>query len=417
MRAMARARTMWAGAAIRWATVFGAVLLLAPTAAYSQDVKALEELAGWAARLDKPTDILSRDDARTLQEQLQAWDLPPEKLSPAQLADLTRVHILAALAAGDAKQAAAQFDNLRNFPDTRETLRAAWLVAGATGDAALGAETLQKLDAQKAAPEQAINLRLKRLTLVAHPAPEGEFETDAGKSFSLRERAGQVVVLTFIRPGDLKDEKHVQPLRKLYAPLAAETKALFLMAMPDASADLSALHKALAGAKLPEQCLTGGAALAQQLSVESTPLSVLIDKSGNVRAVGTAGEPEFAYAVRAAVAEAKGEHETVLPKTTDGLVAVPVKPGAPAAAAATPGQRPGGAGKGDEAKKGKQPDARPAGELPHNTEAKGLLDQARLYRKTGRKTDAKRVLKQIVDEYPGTWEAAEAKSELEILGG
>ena len=119
------------------------------------------------------------------------------------------------------------------------------------------------------------------------------------------------------------------------------------------------------------------------------------------RAAGAASETELVYALRAAVAEAKGAYAVMRPKTTAGE-AVPE----PVAA------KPAGT---ESAKADATPQATGKSDLPHNQEAARLLNEARVFQKTGRKTDARRVLQEIIDKYPGTWEAAEAKERLESL--
>jgi outer membrane protein assembly factor BamD (BamD/ComL family) len=52
-------------------------------------------------------------------------------------------------------------------------------------------------------------------------------------------------------------------------------------------------------------------------------------------------------------------------------------------------------------------------EKPSDPEAAKLLRLARTYLKTGKKTDAKRLLEQIVREFPGTPEAREAQVRLD----
>ena len=120
---------------------------------------------------------------------------------------------------------------------------------------------------------------------------------------------------------------------------------------------------------------------------------------GRQRAGGRRGDRAgVRLRVRAAVAEAAGEFVAVRPKTTAGVEAEPrtaVKPAAP------------------EAKEKEKEKPVASGDLPHNQEAASMLNQARVYLKTGRKTDAKKLLQEIVEKYPGTWEAKDAQETLD----
>jgi len=77
-------------------------------------------------------------------------------------------------------------------------------------------------------------------------------------------------------------------------------------------------------------------------------------------------------------------------KTIDGAVAKA------AAKPAAPPKEPGPTA-GRQAGTGAQPKG--GGDLPHDPEAARLLDQARLYLKTGKKTEAKKILHEIVEKY------------------
>lgn len=148
---------------------------------------------------------------------------------------------------------------------------------------------------------------------------------------------------------------------------------------------------------------TDGSQFTQPFSLESLPIQVLIDRYGYVRAVGQADEPALRYAVRAAVAEARGTYGVVMPKTTDGTAA---KVPAAEREAATVENRPG-------ARTAPEGPAAPAREeLRNDPDARKLLDQARVYLKTGRKRDAKKILEEVVAKYPGTYEAQTAQEYL-----
>ena len=126
---------------------------------------------------------------------------------------------------------------------------------------------------------------------------------------------------------------------------------------------------------------------------------MLIDRRGFIRAVGSTADAGFVYAVRAAVAEARGDYEYISPTTLSGEKAAP-----------TPG---GGAALAAEEKKPDKQNPNASGDLPSNAEARQKLQQAHAMRRGGKKTDAKRMYQEIVRDYPGTKEAQEAQEWLE----
>lgn len=379
--------------------------LLSAAGAWGQPSAALEELRTWHDRLSRPNVVVSIEDGRQAREKLSAWNLPVPEWTPEQRGQWLRLVLHAALAVGDATKASEVLPELeRLFPDSRDTLRAAWLVAGTTGDAERARQTLVKLQEAGLAGEAAIARRMQRLALIGHPAAEVRVNTDDRTTVALRARDGVVLVVDFWTLRDRPSARQVAALRELHEHYADQSRVEFLGINSDPPSDVAAARAfaSESGYVWPQhyEQVAGQAPLTDvSFRVASRPWQVVIDGEGNVRAVGAAGEPEFEYAVRAAVAEARGEWALIRPKTFDGRVAE-----APVAtrSADAEGDRPGEV-------------YVPKSELPHNAEAKRLLDQARLYLKTGRKTDAKKLLQEIVDKYPGTYEAREAEERLQLL--
>lgn len=383
-----------------------AQLLLVTAGVQAQEPGASAELKTWHDKLARPGEVVSVEDGRQAREKLKAWNLPLARLEPAQRGQALRLEIYAALAVGDAARAAEYLPELqREFPDTPETLHAAWLVAGAAGDGELAKHTLDKLKEQKAAGEKAVATRLARLKMVGQAAPEASVGTEDGKTIALRQRNGVVLVVDFWQQRDKPSDKQVKALRGLFEAYSGPPTVQFLGVNSDTAADVDAAKKLAAdnGYKWPqhyEQKAADAPLTNLAFHVESSPWTVIIDIEGNVRWVGAAGDPELQYALRAAAAEAKGEFASVRPKTTEGVQAATKV--TPKAKVAPP-----------EEKKEEKPVA--SGDLPHNPEAESMLDQARVYLKTGRKTDAKKLLKEIVEKYPGTWEAKDAKERLDAM--
>lgn len=381
--------------------------LLLVGVAWGQDALVLAELKQWHAKFDKANEILSPADGEAARAQLKAWNLSPEKLDAEPRGWLLQVTIRAALAVGDVRTALEWLPRLQaEAPEDRGTLRAAWLVAIAAGDGQLAAQTLEALRSKGLAGEKAIALRQRRLALVGKPAPDESVDTADGQTIALQRRGGVVLVMGFWRLKPTPEEKHVKALRELYGAWADDSHVQFVGINADPPAEAEAARKQAAewGHKWPQVygLPEGEMPLTRKLAdVDAAPYQIVIDGEGNTRAAGAASEPELVYALRAAVAEAKGAYAVMRPKTTAGeAVSEPVA------------AKPAGT---ESAKADATPQATGKSDLPHNQEAARLLNEARVFQKTGRKTDARRVLQEIIDKYPGTWEAAEAKERLESL--
>lgn len=376
----------------------GGVLLPVAAAAWAQaDDQRLRALHDLHDKLTRPRLAVSVEDGQAARAQLREWRLSRKELSEEQRGWLTRAELYAALAVGDAGGADASLGELQRLaPDARETDRAAWLVANATGDAEAARKTLERLRAQGAASETALARRLGRLAMIGQSAPDAELRPEKEKPIPLQRRDGVVLVVDFWRYAKKPEDEQIAALRALVQSFGPNDPVRFVGVHTGTAADTDAAKKFVAANKLTwpqcyEQRSGGAAATEQAFKVDAPPWHVLIDAEGNVRAVGVAGEPEFEYAVRAAVAEAQGQYAAMRPKTTDGVTA-----------AARP-------------KPAEEVAVAPTGDLPHNDEARSMVDQARAYLKTGLKHDAKKLLQEVVEKYPGTWEAREAKRLLDTL--
>lgn len=383
--------------------------LLAITAAGSiralgQDADALAELTRLHERLAESRAVLSVEDGRAALAQLERWGWQPADLPADARGAWLRTSVYAALAMGDAKRAADALALLQqDGKDATDTLRAAWSVAVAAGDAQLAKEMLAVLGDRKLARAKAIERRLRRLERVGHPAPDTTAKTSLGRDVALRKRFGVALVLDFWTTAQPPDDSDVAATKALYQSVARDPKIEFLGVNSDPPAKLDEARKFVASAGLAwpqhyEEAAGAPPLTAGAFGVESQPWQVLIDAEGNVRAVGTAGEPEFVYAVRAALAEARGDYAVVRPKTTAGVVATPTEYELPAVA------------QGET-----RPPAAEEEDLPHNPDAQRLLDEARTFLKTGMKKKARELLERIVREYPGTWEARDAQRRLSYL--
>ncbi len=363
----------------------------------------LEALKALHDRLAGAREAIAVDEARKALEELKKLDLRAEQLASEPRTWMNRALVAASLAAGDAGAAPEALAALeRDAGGTRETLRAAWEVAVATGDAERGARTLEALEKARLAPTATLEARRKRLELVGAPAPGVIVEASDGARLDLRLRQGVVLVLDLWSTTDRPKERQLESIRRLNAEFATDPRLRLLGINSDPPTSADAAEALARELKLDwpqhyersvDAPLTRGA-----FKVDAPPLQVLIDGEGLVRAVGLASEPEFVYAVRAAVAQAKGQHPVIRPRTIAGLAASPP--------AGTRGGGPDVADKPGEATKD-TPQVQP--DLPSIPEARDLLDRARLYLKTGKKTEAQKLLRELIEKYPHSREAKEAR--------
>lgn len=375
---------------------YGACSLLVTVlahAAMAQDTPPRENLKSLRDTLARTRGAISRDTGQRARRDLQRWNLSSTELDAEARGWLLEVQIYAALAVGDAREAADILSQAPELPNARQTLRLSWLVAGAAGDAELAQRTLEQLRRTGFASDTAITKRRARLARIGHPAPDQTIRTDSGDTIALRDRGGDVLVLDFWCLRDQPTKKQIAALRDLVRESERHGRIAFLGVNSDPPGkvdtarrfarkhDLVWPHYYEQDAKSPP--LTNAA-----FGVASIPWTVLIDGEGNVRAVGTAMAPEFQYAVRAALAETLGTYAVVRPRKADGVEA-------PRPAVKAPPKK-------DEEQ------AKPA-DPPHHPEARRLLDQARLYLKTGRKRDARKLLEELIEKYPNTREAREAR--------
>lgn len=409
---------------IAWGWRAALPLFLAAGAA-AQDAKTLAELKRWHNKVADPYKVVSAEDARQAQDKLKEWNLSADKLAVESRGQLLRLEIYAALALGDAGRAAERLPELElDLPNTPETAQAGYLVASAIGDAELTRQKLEKLRELKAEGSKLISTRSRQLRLVGQAAPDTDVKTEDGQTLPLRKRGGGVLVLDFWNLRQKPTDEQIKALRGLYEALAAEQKVRFLGINTDGPAQIAAAQKFAGenGYVWPQhfERKTASAPLTNEaFRCGPPPWQVVIDGQGHIRAVGAANEPALHYALRAAVGEAKGTYRSLRPKTISGEVAAEPKepaadkPDQPAAGkpdqpAAKPGEKP-------QVKPKDGPAPAPKGDLPSDPDARALLDRARLYIKTGKRTEAKKLLQEVIDKYPGTLEAKDAKQFLQGL--
>lgn len=364
--------------------------------ALAQDAALARELSGMHVRVVRPALPVSVRDAEVVLERLEQLAPDPSKLAPAERVRAMEIEIWAALATGNAGRALERYDELRSLaPQAAGTRSAGYAVGVAGGRAALVAEAAESHKD-----------RGPRLWAVAdkigQAAPQGAIRSDSGGEISLRQRENAVLLLDFWSMRQPPDRQRIEALRALHSEFEKEPFFEMVGVNADTRADFEKARKFARDSNYVwKQCFeqaSGKASITHGLfkSEQEGPTGILIDSRGRVRAAGEITDPALVYAVRAAVAEARGDFPYLPPRS---LVA------GTAADAETAG---GGQDRSE-------PQA--TGDLPSNPDAAAKLRQAHAFRRAGRKTDARRLYQEIVRDYPGSREAAEAQEMLEAMGG
>lgn len=362
-----------------------------------------DEISVAFQQLIKSGGRLTAAEGQELQAKLQSWQDAGVDLSDAERkTQWTVLQGVAALAQGNAQLAQAWYEQLAaDAPEKRWTLWLAWLVAGAAGDAELAEATLRTLQAQKMVGEKAIRVRRSRIARVGQPVPNLTIQPDNGAAIALHDRDGVALVLHFWQlPERAKQSDVAATVRSLHAEHADSPHMMWLGVNGDPMNELTAAKKYVVDHQLAwpqhyEKRATLRPLTDKTFALVEPDTIILIGPYGNIRWIGPASAPATRYALRATAAQLAGDALPILPRTRDGRTAR----GAPERVTRRDGEV-----------KRKSPS-----DLPSDPEARKMLDQARVYLKTGRKRDAKKLLEEIVEKYPGTREAKEAKLRLEYL--
>jgi len=376
--------------------------LTAPLAAsHAQPAGLLKSIDKLYSSLAKPEQVIDREQAREAARRLEAWRVDDESLPPESLARVTAIRTYIALAEGEATQARKHYKSLdKSFAASQDGLRLGYLVACACGDAQDAARCLSELrrlverDARRR-----LAVRRRWLRMVGQRAPDVTIRTDEMEEIPVRRRLDRVLLIDFWNTLKPPPDEDIQALCDLYERIGRQRNVQFVgvNADPEERIDRAREFAKQHGFEWPQRY--EGTAVNAPLTHEafhagSPPWLVLIDTSGYIRAVGTAREPGFRYALRAAIREARGDAEPVRPRTREGREAVPAAPS-------------------DEAAQGKKKDETAAPQS--NPEAANLLKQARVYLRLGQRQRAKELLRRIVREYPGTLEARKAQEYLDNM--
>ncbi len=388
----------------RWApwALFVVLGLTGGTAA-AQSRSVLRELRKLHARAARPDRVLSDQDARNVHQRLAGWKLDPARLAPDDRRAWFELRISSDLGLGDVTAARDALDALRKLaPDNPRTWQWTWLVAAAAGDAKLARDAIDHL--RKAASDhttrRAWSRRLRWIRQVGQDAPDVTIRTEDLTEYDVADRGEQVLVIDFWNTRRPPPQEAIDALKRLYEQYRDSPHVAFVGVNADSESNLErarefARKKGMAW----KQCYEGRSAAApithKAFKAGRPPWTVVVDSYGFIRAVGSADEPAFVCALRAAIAEARGDAEPVGPRTIRG------EQRRAGVAKAAPENRPGGR-------------TRP-GDLPSNPQAASKLRQARAFLKTGLKSKARKLLEEIIRDYPGTLEAYKAREYLETI--
>lgn len=366
------------------------------------DDKALRELKELHEKLVKPDKVLPPDRARKAREQLDSLGIDAAELNGPQRAMLLQAQAYAALACGDSAAAMRKAEALLDESgDQKLSQQVVFLAALTAGDARTADRMCEKLiDGAKGDEGKSVEAARAALKLIGNKAPELTLTADDGQSVSTTQRRGRVLVLDFWSLDPAPARRLSGALVKAFeTQKAAQPEFIGVCLAPrEKVAAAQALARELGYAWPIVYAGDRSAQSAAEKLGATAGMQLIIDPRGYVRFAGDAGEPAFHYTLRAALAEATSAYPPVAPITLDGE-----SPGAaelqPAAAAPS-----------------REPErARHSSELPSNPEAASMLREARAFMKTGKKKDARRLLEQIIKDYPGTKEAAEAEEFLRSL--
>ena len=370
--------------------------------AWGQSAAMLRELGKLHDRMTDPDKVLTARDAKQAKNRLAEWKLKPGKLTPEDRVRLGRIEVCIALADGDAKTALQRAQALLGeFPDDPGVCATAYLAACAAADAKLGSDTLKRLArGAKGDQRRHISQRRRWMRGVGKQAPEVEIRTEDMTGFRTTRRGERVLLIDFWNVLQTRESDTSEALRALQKEYQHSLHLEFVGVNADAEARVPeaktfAEENGYVWEQRYEHADTDAPITHQAFHAGKPPWQVLIDTFGYVRAVGSVREPGFQYAVRAAVAEARGDYEIVLPRTRDGTQ--------PQRASATIEPKPKQKmGSGDQ-------------ELPSNLDARAKLTQARAFLKAKSRSRAIKLFEEIVRDYPGTKEAQEAQEYLDSL--
>ena len=360
----------------------------------------LEEIRERYAECMAPGFVLDVASAERLEGSLKVWKLNPVEVPAGDREMLYGMQIFAALGVGDAARAQQHLAALRgNLPDAKNLPSMAYLVACASGNAAAGQDALKSAGrGAKGELRKRISRQRRCIRQVGQLAPSVRIRTSNMGVFNPSEPSDACHVLQFWK---LKDARESDPtlMKELTARFADHRNVQWIGINADDEADVDAAtsYAKESGWTWPQKY--EGVSRKAPLTDEAFKVGrpgwlVVVDATGYIRAVGDPDDSAIAYAIQAASAEAAQKYPRVIPTARDGSQPKSVEAVMPAR-------------KSDD-------DARVGGDKD-DADAEAKFRQARLMLRTGRRGEAKKLLQEIVSQFPGTVQAGKAAELLEGL--
>lgn len=381
----------------RWSPVVALGLLLpalAVTVTHAQTPTQMAQVQQMLDRLTKPGVVLSMDEAKEVRGVFDGLGIDLSKAKPDQKAKVLACDIYTAAMIGNAEKllepSKTLATELADQPGGRE---AAYFAALVTGNGEL-ARSVAKDGYDKATGDdkKLWSQRRQYAADIGKPAPDASFRVDDATEIKPNNRGDTVLVIDFWNVLSPPPAASLAGLKKVYDEWKSESNNMFVGVNCDSESRVERARKYAADNGLAwqhryEQKAVGAPITHQAFKVAATPWTVIIDTLGQIRFVGDPAGSAFACTLRCAVAEARGEHPAMTEKRRSGKV--------------------------DEPTVAKKKDDKAEGDLPSNADAAAKMNLVRTYWKTGKKGEARKILQEIIANYPGTREAKEAKDWLE----
>jgi hypothetical protein len=385
------------GTATRLVAAVLLVALVTP-ALYAQPDQLLRSIEDLYNEFSAPDRVIDSLEAKQAIKRLESWRVEAENLPPQTQAQVTAIRTCAALAEGEAAAARRHYKSLdESFRQTRDGLELGFLVACACGDSELGAQCVKQLRRLVGRDQRRALVDKRRwLRTMGEQAPDESIRTDEMEEIPIRRRGDRLLILHFWNLVTPPTDEHLAALRALHEQYGDRRDVQFVGINADPESKI-AQARTFAEEHLAWPQRYEGAAVNAPLTHEAfhagnPPWLVLVDSAGYIRCVGTATEPGFHYALRAALVEAHGDAAPMLPGEGQEEATEEGPPGSP------PSAEP-------QKKQQKEPEE----QLKSDPDAANLLKQARVYLRLGQRQRARELLKRIVREYPGTLEAKKAR--------
>lgn len=401
------------------------VLVSGPAGSVSgQDADRLKELNKLHDEVADFARLIKVEEAEAAIDKLDEWQEWGGKLTGSSKTTYLRAQAIVACALGDAKTAN---ELITKLPPTVEadatTLQTLYLIGVVTGNGLLLDEVLKKMkEGADDKQQKVVQLRQRRLRKVGQEAPDLSAKTEELGDVDLRKRNGEALLLDLWNLRTKPSDANLKAMKSLYEDYKGH-RVQFLGINTDGPAKVEEARKFVDEQKLEwpqhyELKSADAPITAKGLQAGTPPWVVLIDREGRIRAVGDPSEPAFVYVVRAVADETEKMGLYTKP--------IPVTPEKSTGKKGADGAAPEAGAKEAETKPGDKPADKPAepkeekkvkgkGDLPSVPEAESKLKQARVYLKTGKRTDAKKLLQEIIKDYPDSREAREAQQILASL--